>query len=838
MPKRTIRQTYPLLFGGLNVKATDVLVSQTLSRPLESQDLLNVEFDRLGGLAKRKGKRPRADNIGNALFASDTFGSSSVTVNVAAGSSNTVGICQKITAPSSSNISGALVALSLGLFTAQFFVKNIKMTIRSDNAGDPGSIITNGTSTAYSDATGVSTSLTPGVGTHFFNFTNPPAVTSGVDYWFCIEADLDATDAQFAQQLFTSLETASGTLKTTNDNYSTFTSFTGHYFYEIYTDAAPIMGLYDYKFSDASGSFSQKVMAVSTNASSGVAGLWYADGPITDTTPTWTKIYDFAGVTHKNNLSDFATANNYLFVSSNNHVTDIPVEEMRVWDGTSSSTMKHGYRATATIGFTGGGGSWTAAGAHDVLFVTALKSGGYRARLYPIIIAATDTINLTSVKVDAVADQFLFDIDTDATTIFIKTPGLDRFHKLTASQMANFASATPQNPILNSETAFDIIGAADSVLDTQETLLDIYGKDDDYFTLQVDAPRVKYNETGDGFLFMAGDPLNPSRLWISALNQPNIISEAGGVDGSFIEVGAENDGEKIVGIKHAFGALFVFKDTQVWRYKFTGDASFPFVGERLQGSRISTLSHFAIVETERGIVFPSQAGMAICDGNSVKVLAEEKIGPLFEKTSGSRIELNQLKYSTGVNYTNKKQAWFTISTLGGDVRDKILVWDYNLNVWSIYNGINANYLGIVTDADNLPEIWSGDLAGQLYKCDEGDHDGTVGDVGKSAIDFFWNSPNFIFSDTDGEKRLRWVTLKGDVNSTISFLYMDVFTNYGNTVEQTHAFTTNASNFGVDSYFAINKKGKAIRLRFRNSGADQPMQLQTITLHYQRLGARK
>jgi hypothetical protein len=119
-----------------------------------------------------------------------------------------------------------------------------------------------------------------------------------------------------------------------------------------------------------------------------------------------------------------------------------------------------------------------------------------------------------------------------------------------------------------------------------------------------------------------GDPENPSRLWISAQNSPQVWGTAGGVNGAFLPIPIGNDGQIGTGLYVWRSDLYVFKNNSVYRTQYTGNLGLsPFRVDPVQGE-IGALSHWAIKESDFGIICVSVKGVAVCLGTSVQILPE------------------------------------------------------------------------------------------------------------------------------------------------------------------------------------------------------------------------
>ncbi len=504
-----------------------------------------------------------------------------------------------------------------------------------------------------------------------------------------------------------------------------------------------------------------------------------------------------------------------------------------------------------TITTAASGGSITTTGAltcFKIMAITQMKSGGFRASeemSVDVINGSAGKILLSDILMDLSFNgtEFGFDIAAMATEWFMTKPfdpQLRPTAPLSAASQIYYkiplaALSTGLNPMLNSETAFDII---DNVAGTENTTVLEYELEQAYFTEQVDAPRVKFMRVFQNFLCEAGDPCFPSRLWLSELLSPQIWSEFGGTQGSFLDF-APDDGDIITGIKPWSNFLFVFKAHSVFRVEFTGADVTPFTVQQIT-NHIGALSHFAIQDTDKGIVFLSEKGPAICRGYYVSYVAFE--GPqnavdglsgvdlLFNSNYSAPLNFNALVYSVSANDTQHRRLWFSVTQGTNDeYRDKALIYDYAHNAWWLNDSV-ANYYAQVQDANNFIDIWSGNYAAQVFEQESG-----VVDAPGNPISFSYTmAPIFadISFDWMNGRRL-WIS--GIQNSSSSILSVDA-TSFpvGNTVTVT--FDTSDPKFASGMYVPLPGDAMSTQIRLRHTD-NTTLDITGIRLEYENQGPR-
>lgn len=706
----------------------------------------------------------------------------------------------------------------------------------TDSADTPDAVVTNGTSTAQNPTA----SITPSSVT--FSFPIAPTLTAATKFWIVIKFE----DTNKRGTGYIGGDSSTGTLmRKSNDNTPSWitsdfpvipigdTNDRGVIVYsmEASGDSTTCQGLFDFLVESA-GTFTQKVMAFFGGS------LFFKDGSSYTAIATGLQ----AG---QDVLADFYVANNLLIT------TDYANNANRFWNGVeqgtpANSTMAHGYRVTFAAAMAASNGTWSTTGWVRLLAVTTLLSGGFRASA-EVDVDIDDVgkhINMNTIKADKAFGEFLFDVGDDATLWFMTTVVgvtgttdtalLDRqlLYKIPDAAIANPDTGAATQPLADAVDNFDIL--TDTGLTSENILLDEYKKDQVYFTNQVATPKAKFLTGGFGYVVMGGDPDNTSRAWVSGLQQPQIWSVDGGVNGDFYEVGQENDGQELKAVYFWGGGFYAFKDRDIYFYSATGDTVIAFIPTKMKSNGMSCLSHFAIVETPAGLVFPTQTGMAIIRQGSevVEPLDQEKIGDLFESGSSASFNLAAMNFSVAANNQNKRLAVFGVSSNTATTRDKVLVYDYELGSWWIRDGVAANYFASISDSDGLPEFWSGDYSGKVFRHDTGTNDDG------SAINFTIESPFMIFGDPDQFKRVRRLAVKGEVQSS-GTLTVEVYIDYDNsTIVQTVTFDMSDARFKAWLDVPLNIICRAIKYKFKNSELNVDVQLDGFVSHYQDIGLRK
>lgn len=890
IPKRQIQQRSATFNGGWNPRSTPLHVRDFGGAPMQSPDLKNCDFFYHSAVSKRLGKAQWGNSVdGGVPYVTQTTNNTAEFFDPTG--ADVTAQCFKFVPGASKSVASARISLQTHI--SQPFTL-FRFTIRADAAGDPGAVLTNGTSVSV-------TSLIPWVGAKKdieLSFPIAPALTSGTTYWLCAEMTTDASvepDAWATGR--NSGSTTPTDVKGTRDNYSTFVNLgaAGEGYYVIEATSPPILGLFDYK-REESGTVFQNVLAA-VNGS-----IYYQNDP--DNPAAWTSIQSGLA-TAQDDIYDFLAFKGLAF--SCDHATNLN----RVWDSSSTGMMVHGYRMSpgyvtggkseAITSFTGsftanvastdgiyvGQEVWLKGGALDptirvvgsfvantsvtftepaaldettlewngqtlaeaagtgtftnnvykIMAVTKLVSGGYRASAVSSILmsgAASKKITVSGIAANSSTDgtEFGFDIAPAATTWFM-TDGTTTGATADVFYKIPTAFLTPAvNPQSNATTSFDINAFAAATLTAENTLQVEFGLPQAYFTLQVDAPRAKFfgNKPFQNFMTMAGDPAHPSRVWFSEFLAPQVWTTFGQTLGTFIDV-TPNDGEIVTGLYVWQGRLFVYKTKSAYVISFTGNALRPFNQDRVQGN-IGCLSHWSIRETPKGMVMISQQGPAICYGAYMRIIPEARnILNKFERNDPDQFNLSAMSVATSLNNEAKFQIWWSVATQGATYRNEVLMYDYEQEIFWPNDGINANYFANIVDTQGAPRPFSGNNNGKVFEHDSGNNDDDT------PIQWEFSTPNISFNNIAEDEKPDHMWLSGEVQSSGS-IYVDHYIDFETTPSFTYEFDMTDSRFKAGLSVPLSGQGEYHRFVLRNSDLDVPVRVESMRIDYARLGTQQ
>lgn len=788
---------FPNLDGGMATRNTPLMREANAEQALKSSNLLNCEFFTGGSVKKRLGKSlANTSNLGGTVVWQNQTTNNSVVTMYTPTAGNINGWFQKVVAGSTANIYSVTYNIVNGVDPSQpGYITNIYAVILASSAGLPSTTVI-ATSNVIPQSAAIPFNATGTPTT--FNFSTLPTLTNGTTYYFGLAFTLNTIPIG-TWGLADKNPGTGADLYFSNNNLSSFYVFVANLDLVYSISSIPANsstnGLYDYHIASS---------GVQWHMAAAGGKLYYDTG-----SNTWTSLNSGFG-SATNNIWSFATLQNYLFS------TDYSVSNPQVWNGIAVYTMNLGFQAAYTAARSATGGT-VAAGTYQIMLVTTMTSGGFRASAVQTVTttAATDKIACTGVIVSGTnGSDFGFDIGTTATQVWMTLAGGSTFYLLATG------SVSVGNPLPNGTTSFNITAPPAG---TENTLVLQYTQPQGYFTNQVATPKGKYLEVFQNMLAMAGDPSNPSRVWFSSLGQPQIWSTYGGILGNYLDFNV-NDGESITGIKQWNGNLYVFKRHSVFIVQYTGVANSPFAQKRL-ASNFGTLSHWCVQDIgSNGLIFLSERGPVVCLGTYViPVPSTADILDRFQVTLPSSYNTAVMYASTSAVNISKNQIWWSVSTNGQSLRNKTLVFDYEKQIfWE--NDVVSNVYANVLDTNLLQQVWSSDYNGYVFIQDSGaDDNGT-------SINWNWSTPDMQLGDPFWFKQLLAVYVAGTVQ-TSGTLFCDIYAENQSTILQTISFDMTKADFKSGQRQAVNQTARMFRFNFRNSQLDVPVELDSIGLDW-------
>jgi hypothetical protein len=345
----------------------------------------------------------------------------------------------------------------------------------------------------------------------------------------------------------------------------------------------------------------------------------------------------------------------------------------------------------------------------------------------------------------------------------------------------------------------------------------------------INLDKAKWIKQFNNFLFVGNVDINGtrhnSRIYWSAFNDATSWPAT-----NFIDI-SKNDGQDILGMKVLADRLVVYKSRSIYNVFFTGDANIPFIVQK-SNSEVGCASGYTVQNVKNGHVFMSQDGFYFYDGsNSFKIsdkITDTLLG--FVDTRFDKV--------VSMNQLSKNRYWVALTSSGQTENDRVLVWDYFSNAWTLYKGISAAAMAVFYVSGTEERPYFMDYSGFAYRADTGTSDHPDGTTTDTAIDASYTSNWRAYGDLVNQKGVPHLHVYyQNANTTMTFAYSYNFES-GDTYQQTFSLATSTDVYGTGAYGTavyaggggatvrrdLTGRGRVIRLKFSNSIVDEIFQI--------------
>jgi len=412
-----------------------------------------------------------------------------------------------------------------------------------------------------------------------------------------------------------------------------------------------------------------------------------------------------------------------------------------------------------------------------------------------------------------------------------KVSGVTVTPTATATYTNNAVTFTVQYASITSG-AGTIIASGSSAPSTSGTLTKSGGTGDATITFSSVAANInivksKFVRQFNNYLFLAnvteGSTVNRSRLYWS-----NIKDDLTWLATSFIDI-SKDDGQQITGFRVLGDRIVVFKERSIYILLFTGDSTLPFVYQKT-ASPVGCIASFSIQEVENGLVFLSSDGLWYFDGNSSNKISMD-IQQTFDGLNKTR-----LSQSRSMTQKTKDKYFISVPSTGQTNNDLVLIWDWSLNSFSVYNGMAISSMVTVYENAQEERIYFGDYSGFVYRMDVGADDYPLNV--RTAINFYYYTNWKSFQDIVDSKGIPNIYIYYQTyNTTLTFSYSYDFEE-GDTYSQSFSISAGGStwdnvtwdNFnwagsgGAYTRRDLDGRGKVVRFKFSNMNLGETVQI--------------
>lgn len=380
--------------------------------------------------------------------------------------------------------------------------------------------------------------------------------------------------------------------------------------------------------------------------------------------------------------------------------------------------------------------------------------------------------------------------------------------------------------------AGQIVATGSAVPTTSGTLVRTAGAGDANITFisygaNVNISKARTIAQFNNYLFLGNLTFNGS-VEKSRIAWCNIKDDLTWLATSFIDI-AKNDGQQIIKIIVLADRLVVFKERSIYNVFFTGDANIPFTVQE-SSSNVGTVAQFSVKEVENGLVFLSYDGLYYYDANNSYKIS------LQIQTTLLGYNLSRYSQARAMLQKTKNRYFLSLPSSAQTNNDTVVVWDWQLNAFSIYAGIAANSMATVYVNAISERIYFGDYAGFVYQMDTGVDDYPLNV--QTAINAYYYTNWKTYDDLIDQKGIPNVVIYYQSNNAIISLVYSYDFETGDTYMQTFSTATSSSVYGtaiygVDTYAGVggaqqrrdlDGRGRVIRIGFKNSNLSETFQI--------------
>ena len=357
-------------------------------------------------------------------------------------------------------------------------------------------------------------------------------------------------------------------------------------------------------------------------------------------------------------------------------------------------------------------------------------------------------------------------------------------------------------------------------------------------TIPTNLTAAFHTEVFNAFHFLGNVVVNSvthsSRLYFS-----NIGTVETWTDTDFVDIGRDK-AEGVITMMEALGdRLVIGKEFgAIYNVFFTGDDDVPFITQK-SFSQVGCGANRSAVIVKNVLFFWSTDGIGFYayDGvNSVEI--SERIQPTLEGFTASR-------YADviGEAHPTLGQIWWSMTSTG-TTHDRIVVYDYINNAWSIHVGIAANYIQLLEKSSELV-LYTGDYGGRILEQNTSDGDVNSSGTDATPINAFYQTKWYDLANPALVKSLDHIILYSkvegawDLNVAWAFDFSD--SNFGNLDfsldgggvtwgdENWGDFNWSTSGGGLLGRLDTNGRGRVMSITFTNKNANEPFEITGFSL---------
>lgn len=380
--------------------------------------------------------------------------------------------------------------------------------------------------------------------------------------------------------------------------------------------------------------------------------------------------------------------------------------------------------------------------------------------------------------------------------------------------------------------AGQIVATGASAPATSGILTNVTGSGDATITYSSFGANVNISTAKDvcqyqNYLFMSNVTFNGS-VEKSRIVWCNLKDDLTWLATSFIDI-SRNDGQQIIKLIALGDRLIIFKERSIYNLFFTGDADIPFTIQE-SDSNVGAVAQHSVQEIENGLIFLSHDGFYYYDLNN-----SYKISLQIQTTL---LNYNAIRFTQARSMIqkNKNRYFCSLPSNGQTNNDTVVVWDWQLNAFSLYGGIAANSMTTVYVSAIDERIYFGDYSGFVYRMDTGSDDYPLNV--QTAINAYYYTNWKNYDDLVDQKGVPNIVLYYQSNNAVITLVYSYDFESADTYLQTFSTATSTSVYGTSVYGTgtyagvggsqqrrdLDGRGRVTRFGFKNANMSETFQI--------------
>lgn len=363
----------------------------------------------------------------------------------------------------------------------------------------------------------------------------------------------------------------------------------------------------------------------------------------------------------------------------------------------------------------------------------------------------------------------------------------------------------------------------------------------DHFT----CPFGKYVAIYNDMLIVAGDPTIPDLVYCSNFQFHRQFST-----GTDFARATSGDGQPVKGFGKSYDDLVIAKADSIYYATGTDNTTF---NAKIHNQEYGVLGQPSMEYYWRRFVFFSDDGIYV-DNQMAPDEISRRIRTTLRQLNPGNLNCIPPKQFVA-NYKYYKKLLFSVrEATGVGENDAILVYNYELDTWTKYKGIEAVYLSTVQMQDDYEYLYGGNAAGNIYLFNPPNGGSPNSDNftgSKVAISAYAETPWIHLSKALGANdweftrhEAAWMRIyaggePASGNSTIS-IQTTYYTDFSSTVRGTFSTTHNAAAWPAFTVQPKLRKFGAklghfewVKFRFTNNTTDEHFKIHKIVVGFRR-----